>query len=132
MRAGVVVLRARFRFAAPDQRLDQLLFLSPATGILLVTESIDADVFERIGQRADETLALGHREIRVADVVGLVKQQPEAQYRRFGIVDRQRRQPDGVAIGARLCRRRCERPRLAFCRAPAPGYGASAQWKLAS
>ena len=98
-----VVRRARLRFAAPNQRRDQLLFLSPATGILLVAQSIDADVFQRIGQRADETLVPGHRKIRVANVIGLVKQQPEAQRRSFGIVERQRGEPDDAAIGARLC-----------------------------
>ena len=98
----VIVLRARLRFAAPDQRFHQLLFLSPAAGIFLVAQSIDADVFERVGKRAHQALTFGDRKIGVPDVVGLVKQQPEAQCRGFHIVDRQRRQPNGVAVGARL------------------------------
>src|SRR5207237_515394 len=98
----VIVLGAGLRFTAVYERRHQVLFFSPATGILLVTESINAYIFERIGECTHETLALDHRKIGVPDVVGFVKQQPEAKGRSFGIVEWQCRQPDRLAVGARL------------------------------
>ena len=89
------------RLAAPDECAHQGFFLAQAAAILLLAQRIDTDVLQHIGQRADEAIALGDGKIGVAHVIGLVEQQAEAESHRFGIIDRQRGQPDSATVGAR-------------------------------